>query len=199
MNRADREAWQSARTFADLCELTARWIEGSVGEQPGYCGPTDIEDPEMTPVLAALCRAGYMTTCSQAGRSWLGGNGEHWEQLAAVEGFTDAGTASRIVNRATAAGLAVIACEPAPRHSRRVRYDRAVTVTWLNGQPFTVFGARIPGRDLRDPHVGYGTCDRAAVRELCAARQVTVIDPMPCRPEYLWNTLARTLIPGKAS
>ncbi len=35
MNRADRKAWRSARTLADLGELTARWIEGDLGEHPG--------------------------------------------------------------------------------------------------------------------------------------------------------------------
>lgn len=198
MNRSDLEAWRTARTLADLGKLAARWLEGSLQSQPGYDWPCDIEDTEMIPVLAELNRTGYLTAATQPHDVRVGGNGEHWEQLAAVEGFTDEETARRIVKCAAGAELTVIVHAPPPRWSRHVSYDRAVTVTWLNGQPFEPFGARIPQRDLRHPHFGYGICHRNAVNAVCNAWQVTVIDPKSCRPEYLWNTLARTLI-GQAA
>ena len=199
MNSTVLAVWRTARTLPDLRELTARWIEGDLGEQPAYHGPSDIEDPEMVPVLAALNRAGYMTTGSQAAGVSLGGNGEHWEQLAAVEGFADEGTARRIVVGAAAAGLtSVVHAPPPPWWSPGFRFAQAVTVTWLNGQPYTMFGARLPRRHLRDPHVGYGICHRDAVNAVCSAWQVTVIDRCSCRPGHLWNTLTRTLI-GSAS
>jgi hypothetical protein len=190
MNRADRKAWYSARTFGDLCELTARWIEGDPGEQPAYYGPSDIEDPEMVPVLAALNRAGFMTTCSQAGMSGPGYDEAGWEQCAAVEGFADAATARRLVGIAGTGGMTVVIHEPPPRWSRRVRYDEAVTVTWRAGHPYTHFGARVPVRDLRDAHVGYGNCHGDAVKALCDAWQVAVIDPEPGRRWLLWAVLS---------
>ena len=41
---SDLAAWRSARTLADLGELTARWLEGTVASVPGYCGPPDRGD-----------------------------------------------------------------------------------------------------------------------------------------------------------
>jgi hypothetical protein len=182
VNRADRKAWQSARTFADLCELTARWIEGDLGEQPGYYGPTDIDDAEMVPVLAALNRAGCMTIQSQAGES-----GENWQQCAAVEGFADATAARRIAGIAETGWMTVVVHEP-PRWSQwRFRRGAEVTAQWISGRPGTAFGTGFPRRFLNGE---YGMCDRDAVRELCDAWQVAVIGPEPGRRSLLWAVLS---------
>lgn len=208
MNPADLEAWRSARTFAGLCELTACWIEGTVGEVPGYDGPPDVGDPEMVPVLAALNRAGYMITSWQPGgtsddihpelAALRHGGWPRWEQCAAVEGFTGARTARNIMNYASMAGLTAVIHDPPPRLSRRFRFDRAVTVTWLEGEPHVWYGTRLPVRLLRDPRSGYGICHPAAVSALCRSWQVAVTDPERGRPDLLWNTLTRALVPGGA-
>jgi len=199
VNRSDRAAWASARTLADLCELTARWLEGTVTGQPGYCGPSDIEDPKLVPLLAALNRAGFMTTTSQVGLIQHGSGGTHAEQRAAVEGFASPEVAAWLIAAAQDAGLSVVAYDPASRPRWRYRYDRAVTVTQVNGRRFTAFGVQLPRRHIRDAHIGYGVCGRDAVKALCSAWQVTIIDPEWGQETFLWDVLAAALAENGAS
>jgi len=64
MPRSAARAWSSARTLTDLGELTAQWLEGSLATLAGgaYRGGPDEETGPLVPVLAALNRAGYVTT-----------------------------------------------------------------------------------------------------------------------------------------
>ena len=185
MSRSDAARWAAARTFGDLCELTAQWIEGTIGSQPGYCGPSDIEDPAMVPVLAALNRAGFLTSGSQAGCK-----GDGWEQRAAAEGFI-AGTAAAygLADAAWKAGMTVVMHSPDTLPTRRYRCGGAVTVTRSGGGDYTEFGVQVPRRHIRSRITGYGICRRSAVRELCEAWQVTVIDPEWGRRDLLWPAL----------
>jgi hypothetical protein len=196
MNRSDREAWQSARTLADLGELTAQWIEGTIGEQPGYCGPTDIETPEMARVLTALNRAGYMTTQSQAGVTGPGYDGAGWEQRAAVEGFASPIAAYLLMDAAEKAGLWFTGHDPRKLPRWRIRTGGAVVITTRAGEPYTQFGVQFSRRFLRGTYAG--VCDPLAVAAVCSAWQVTVIDPEWGRPGLLWRTL-RNAITGKES
>jgi hypothetical protein len=182
MNASDRKKWASARTLADLGKLTARWLEGDLASQPGYCGPSDIEDPALVPLLAKLNRAGFMTTCSQIGSI------EH-EQRAAVEGFASLTAAARLISAANDAGMIVVAHDPAVIPRWRFRYGRSVTVTRVGGRRFTGFGAQVPRRHIRDGWIGYGICSREAQAALCAAWQVTLIDPEWGRAGLLWQVL----------
>lgn len=110
MSRSDRRSWRSARTISDLGELMALWLEGKIASRPGYqprYGPDD-ETAHLVPTLAALCRAGYVTTCSQPGFAGTGADGLWWEQRAAAElVVTDPALVHRLVDAAYAAGLSV--------------------------------------------------------------------------------------------
>ena len=191
MSRQDRDLWASARTLTDLGELTARWIEGRIASQPGYCGPSDIEDPALVPLLARLNRAGFVTTGSQIGES-----GPVWDQRAAVEGFAGEWLAVRLVCAARAVGLLAVGHSPADLPRWRYRYGRSVTVTRASGRDYTGFGVQLPRRHIRDSWVGYGMCDRAAVHSLCTAWQVTIIDPEWGRHDLLWPVLAGAVTPA---
>ena len=106
MTAQDAALWHGARTLADLGELTARWLEGSVGSVHGTvpgCGP-DEETGPLVPVLAAASRAGFVTSFSQPGEDDNG-----WVQRAAVYGFASAATFRAIAAAAADADLAVIA------------------------------------------------------------------------------------------
>ncbi len=194
--KSDRAAWGSARTLAGLGELTARWIEGTIASQPGYCGPSDIEDPALVPLLAALNRAGFVTTGSQAGESGPGYDGAHWQQRAAVEGFAGPGMTSALIAAASDAGLTIVVRDPAGLPRWRYRYDRSVTVTMREDRRVTGFGVQLPRRHIRDGWLGYGICHRDAVGALCAAWQVTVIDPEWGRPDVLWHVLEQAIQPA---
>jgi len=186
VNRADRQRWASARTLADLGNLTALWLEGEIASQPAYaagCGPAP-ETERLIPVLAACNRAGFVTNCSQPGY-WGDGT---WDQRAAVEGSATPEVLGRILRETDGTGLIVTA----QRASRWCTgYSRAYVVTWCQGRAYTSFGARLSRRHIRDPHVGYGICHPAAVSALCSALQVTVIDPQWGRNDLLWPALER--------
>jgi hypothetical protein len=195
MSRADRRAWKSARTLADLGELTARWLEGAIASQPGYCGPSDLDDPDrLVPLFAALCRAGYMTTQSQAAHDGPGYDGVHWEQRAAVEGFASPEIAARIIAAAERNGLHVIARDPQTLPRWRNRSRDAVPVTTRNGATISGFGMHLSRRFLRDDLTGYGMCHPDAVGALCNAWQVTVIDPEWGRADVLWCVLSGAVL-----
>jgi hypothetical protein len=188
VNREDLRRWQDARTLADLGELTAQWIEGKISSQPGYHGTTDIESPDMVPVLAAVNRAGYMTIQSQQGSDGPGCDGAHWVQRAAVEGFASHELAQRIFDSAPLNLHVIDLCD---RHLPRVRISSryAWTVTYRDREPYTSFGHHLSRRHLRDPHVGYGILAGPALDALCSAHQVTVIDLEPGRDNLLWDFL----------
>jgi hypothetical protein len=196
VSRSDRAAWQSARTLADLGELTAQWLEGRIASVPGYCGTPAEETLPLVPVLARLNRAGFVTDTSQPGEIEHGANGTLAEQRAAVQGYADQYLTSRLALAAHAAGLVMVLFSPAELPRWRYRYGKSVTVTRVNGRRFTGFGVQLPRRHIRDAHLGFGICDREAVDAIEAAWQVTVIDPEWGRPDVLWKVLEEALNPA---
>jgi len=191
MSRADRQAWQSARTLGDLGALTARWLEGTVASVPGYCGRPDEETEALILVLARLNRAGFVTTGSQPGEFF--GDGDLGRQRAAVEGFASWVVAAAIETAAVHADLIAVVHDPATLPRWRYYGRQAVTVTKIGSRDFTGFGVQVPRRHIRDTHLSYGICGREAVDALCGAWQVTVIDPVWGRPDVLWRVLGEAV------
>ncbi|MGD6765993.1 DUF6919 domain-containing protein [Streptomyces sp. BH097] len=146
MSLADRRAWRSAKTVADLGELMAQWLEGTLASWPGYqpnYGP-DEETAHLVPTLAALNRAGFLTVGSQPGETGTGADGRWWEQKAAVEGFvTDRALYYRLLTMAQVFGLDVSVSDPATS-----THDEQITVTTRDGEPMTGFGGALDFRDL---------------------------------------------------
>lgn len=163
MSRTDRKPWAQARTIADLGELTAQWLEGRIGSQPGYmpnCGP-DEETAALVPALAAANRAGYLTSNSQPGCDGPGYDGRRWTQRAAVCGFADSATAARIRRAAN-------------RYGCRVVEDEVMPCTTRDGQPVTWFGGRVHRRDLA---ATWKPVSLDAYRAVLDAHQIAVIYP----------------------
>jgi hypothetical protein len=182
MSVQDAALWRGARTLADLGELTARWLEGTVGSVPGTMpgyGP-DEETGPLVPVLAAANRAGYVTNFSQPGESDNG-----WTQRAAVHGFASAATFKAIATTAADADLIITAAR-----ATEANWSTRIVVTIDNGRENTWAGDPWSREEVQD---GYGDCcDPAAVETLCRAWQVTLIDPQWGRNDHLWDVL-RTL------
>lgn len=183
----DRPRWAAARTLAHLGELTAQWLEGRIASQPGYYGPVDVDEddaPGLTATLAALNRAGYVTTGSQAGFIGPGYDGAHWTQLAAVTGFADPATCAWLREAMTGAGYQVLAwpCKDKPWH----RPGKGVIVTAREGQRVTTFGTQLGSQTI----VGeiYDGVGDEAIEAVCGALQVTIYDPLPGSNE-LWQVL----------
>jgi len=187
VNRADREHWASARTLADLGELTALWLEGAISERPGYSGAPAEETTSLIQILAACNRAGFVTEGSQPGGCGIY-EGTFWSQRAAVQGFADPVTMVKLYDATE--GLPVmrsIHCAPRWRN----RYKSCLPVTRTDARVCTRFGAAISRRDLADGWVGYGLCHPDGVRAICDAWQVTLVDAEWGRSDSpLWSVLA---------
>lgn len=189
MSRADRRAWRTARTLEDLGRLGALWLEGELGSQPAWRAGPDNETLPLVPVLAAANRAGFYTMASSPADDTTGSDGVRWRQRAAVEGFADAGLARRLHDAARAAGLISVTLCPDGRPGKG--WDRAfeVGVTERDGDRYTWFSQHLSRREIRSRRVGWGICRRAAVKALCGAWQVALIDPEWGRPDVLWRVL----------
>jgi hypothetical protein len=78
-------SWRHARSFEELCDLGARFVEGRERFFPGWGAPRlDAESRTLVPVLAQLNRGGFLTLASQPG-TLAGVDG--CEQRAFVSGF----------------------------------------------------------------------------------------------------------------
>ncbi|MGP9023208.1 DUF6919 domain-containing protein (plasmid) [Streptomyces sp. BR1] len=146
MSRADRRAWKSAKTVADLGELMAQWLEGTLASWPGYqpnYGP-DEETLHLVPTLVALNRAGFLTVGSQPGERGTGADGMWWEQKAAVEGFvTDRALYYRLLDAARVFRMEVTVHDPATNTR-----EEQIIVTTRDGEPYTGFGGTLDVDDL---------------------------------------------------
>lgn len=187
MSRADRRLWKSAKTVADLGKLMARWLEGEIASRPGYqprFGP-DEETEHLVPTLAALCRAGYVTTCSQPGFAGTGADGMWWEQRAAIElVVTDADLLHRLVDAASAAGFITRINDH--RHGGS-HQDDAVVVTTRDGEPVTAFGGRISRADMA---IQWPGLDRALYDQVAHGTYVSIVAPeYGTAGERLWVVL----------
>ena len=101
MKRADRAAWRSATTMADLGELVVAWLNGQLQQTPGHSGPPYVETIPLIPALTLANRAGFVTDNSQAAG---GHEGRAWE--AWVTWFATGDTLARL--RAAVAGTPLI-------------------------------------------------------------------------------------------
>jgi hypothetical protein len=185
MSRSDRRRWRSAYIVADLGELMALWLEGELRSWPGYmpgCGP-DQETMHLVPSLAALNRAGFLTVTSQPGEAGTGHDGLWWEQHAAVEGFvSDRTLYYRLLDAAQTAGLTV-----AVNDSHSGVHDPAITVTTVDGEPYTAFGGRLSRRDMR---AIWPVIRKQAFASLATATRMTITAPEPgIHGERLWPVL----------
>lgn len=192
MSVSDLTAWRSARTLADLGELTARWLQGDIAQYPCYGGRPDAETVPLIPVLADLNRAGLITIYSSPGLDVRGADGARRQQRAAVEGFiAGTATAREFVANVGRAGMDVIVHHPDFRPRWRWRCDEEIPVTLRDDDEYTWFGQQLSRRDIRSRRLGWGICHRQALDALCSAWQVTVIDPTWGRPGVLWPVLSQ--------
>jgi hypothetical protein len=202
MHKDVRALWRSATTLADLGEVTAAYLEGTVPDQPGWMpgGPAEETGP-LIPTLAALCRAGFVTTGSQPGfPTRRGYDDAWWEQRAAVEGFADDLTLEWL--RAALAGTRFqLVVWTTPTHHLVGSWDRAglsdlndgVVVTRRNGVPTCSFGRQLTRRELSGQ--AGGNLSRKAISAMCAAYGVLVFDPLWLGENDLWPILRRAARP----
>lgn len=179
--------WRDARSIADLGQNMAAWLEGRLPSWPGYHGPFGQEEDNgarhLIPILAAVNRAGFVTTGSQPAYDGTDSGGAGWRQRAAVDGVVH--EHSPLLGRLTALerqGFLVYRGWP----------KQSVVITDRNGEPQTGFGGFRLGRDhaAREWH-GIG---RHALRELRDHGAVLhIVDPVWGRDDRLWPALTNAI------
>ena len=187
MSKVSNEAlWGEASKFAELCELNARFIEGEIDFCPTCgAGSLDDESKEIIPYLAALNRAGFLTTCSQPGEDH-----GHSRQRAFVDGLALKDTAMRIERMSLFTDLYVMSAEPG-------HYNGCMMpVTTDVFRPHSWAGAA-----SLDDETGIFMevlhfekyCSESAMQELSQAHQICVIDLCWGRTDYLWTQITNEL------
>lgn len=184
--RADRRRWAEAQTLPELGELMALWLEGELSTWPGYAvaGP-DEETIDLVAVLARANRGGFITDQSQPGVDKLGADGRRWVQRAAVSGLVrDERLLDQLMAAADRHGLTMLVS-----HADGP-YRDAVTVTAVDDEPYTGFGAYMPRRTLHQIWPGVSS---HVFADIAIAWQVTLIDPRWGEDSWLWPALGQAL------
>jgi hypothetical protein len=169
LTRHDARLWAAAQTLNDLCELTAQWLEGCIDSQPCYYGRVDVDEdiaPGITDTLAALNRAGFLTSNSEGGDCGIGWHGQWYEQHANVTGFGTPETYDWLSDLVTGTPFEITQGRWGPKR-----------------------GAFLFGPDEVD--FEYYGCSSSALRALRGAVQVTVLDPRIGGRNDLWPVLLR--------
>lgn len=177
----DAEHWYSARNLADLGRLTALFLNGHIGQTPSCGSAPNRQTTELIAVLTACNRAGFVTDNSQPGVPIDAyGNG----QRAWVSGFASSDVLARLRAATADAGLMIIAARAGEDNP-----GPFITVTLDYGEEFTWAGGGQSRSELEDR---YGRlCRPDAVRAVCDAWQVNIIDLEWGRNDVLWLALEK--------
>lgn len=175
--------WRDARTIADLGAGMAQWLEGRIPSWPGYeagCGP-DEETRHLVPDLAALNRAGFVTTNSQPGTDGIGYDEARWRQRAYVEGVIDDRNPllHRVIRAAGRAGMTVV--------RGRGYLPTPLVLTERDGQPMAAISVRAPRDQVAREWHGIGRQALKALRQHGA--HISIVDPVWGRDTHLWPAL----------
>lgn len=180
------ELWRKARTFEEMCELNARFMEGDIRFSPGWFGESlDEESADIAPYLAAFNRAGLLTVVSQPGV-----DEGYYRQRAFVDGCALEDTALRIKRLSLCSELYIWVSRPGVGGGCRmpVTVDHFRPYTWSGDS-----GVR-EETGLHDAMPGHEYfCSDSAMRALRQTCFVSVIDLCWGRTRYLWDTLAQEL------
>ncbi|MDA1265474.1 MAG: hypothetical protein O2816_10390 [Planctomycetota bacterium] len=172
--------WREASSYAELCELGARFLEGDLDTFPGWgADDTDEETDEISGLLAAWCRRGFLTVASQPGEpDGPGHDGRLERRRAFVTGFVDEHAAERL---ASLSGELLVILDRCPDEMP----------LGLRGEDvFLALGPDAPEAELA--LFEQALC-AAACADLRRQRWACVVDPTWGRVESLWSSLAAVL------
>lgn len=174
------QAWRAAESFAELCDLGARFVRGKLPAFPGWGSPTlDVESDAIAPALARLNELGVLTLCSQPGilaperaleqRAFLCAFVEHqtWERLRVLEHDQELGVSWQRRGES-----------PARRTLVPVTIERGATRVELGAPAFEA-----------ELECFRGAVSPKALAELEQCVHFTVWDARFGRDEHLWRAL----------
>jgi hypothetical protein len=174
------DLWREASSYAELCELGARFLEGDLDSFPGWgADDTDEETDEVSGLLAAWCHAGFLTVASQPGEpDGPGHDGRLERRRAFVTGFVDGPAAERLA---------------AQEDELIVVLDRCSDELPLGLRGEDVFLALGPEAPEAELAIFEEALSPAALADLRRQRWVCVADPTWGSVETLWSSLAAVL------
>ncbi len=159
MSAPDAALWRSARSLAEVGELTTRWLHGRIASPPG-CGPDDETiRGGLAPVLATCRRARHVTTGVRPGEP---ADARCWVERSAVKGLCGMSVLRRIRNACVLAGPAPGEHGPAALPGRRARPDVAIVKTRGPGRNVALTRS---SSQMPRPHIAGDPAGRA-----CATR-----------------------------
>lgn len=172
-------AWKNAKTFQDLCELMALFVEGKLPFSPS-CGAdtVDSETTALVPYLARFNRSGFLTLGSQPGE-----DSPEWKQRAFVDGFALEPIARRIARLSLYSDLHIVVAPP----GFQAGFHTPVVINNFMPHGWAGFSTFEEIDDFAE------CCEATAIEELCLAWSVSVIDLQWGRTEHLWRELAREI------
>jgi Domain of unknown function (DUF6919) len=178
--RRARDAWRAANDFPELCELGARFVEGDLAHFPGWGAPeTDDETDRVADLLAAACRAGFLTVASQLGsEDEPGADGRLERRRAFVTGFIDPVLGPALEDLGTR-GL-------------RVVLDQCTELA-LGLRGADAFLALGPGAREAELELFGEDLGPAGRQALDGTRWIAIVDPEWGRDDHLWTGLAAAL------
>jgi hypothetical protein len=180
--------WMAARRFSEASELTARFIEGTLGFFPGHYGPFVCDESlPLVPYLAALNRSGFLTTTSQPGFT----RGHINKQRAFVDGLVKDPEVVRKIDRLSlVSDLYVLVC---PR-GNPAGIKLPVTIEDFKASGFSGEA----WADVEDDYI-FGIdnfkeiYNDALFRDLSTTYYVCIIDLCWGRANHLWEVITREL------
>jgi len=174
-----RKAWNSAVHFKDICELTAKFIEGTMPLFPGYSADTVAKETEdLIPYLASFNRSGFLTTTSQPGE-----DDPDWKQRAFVDGFAQEKIARKIAKVSLHSELHIVAVPP----GYSAGFHTPVILREFMPHGWSGFSSF----DELDFFEEY--CNPDAMAELRMAWSISIIDLKWGRDDYLWPTICKAI------
>lgn len=177
-------AWREAHSFAELCELGARFLEGNLPFFPGWGAPeTDEETDGLESLLAAANRAGFLTLASQRGAPESpGADGRTERRRAFVCGFASEATAARLEQ--------LTHDDESDGELEIAREGEDLTLGLRGEDAFLVVGSDAASQELE---IFAGHLHPDALRTLRDARYVCLADRTWSRDDRLWPGLAQAL------
>lgn len=162
--------WENARSFDDLCELTAQFLEGKID---GFTQTAiDDEADGLAALLAKANRAGFLTDCSQPGET-----GQSWKQRAFVSGAAREDLAMRLYCLGLEYDLITFVWPVTDP-----RYLRLVGCVNENNEPCLWLGASFSLEEYEALHPSVSD-------DLATCWSVEILDPSWGRNDYLWPAL----------
>lgn len=180
-----RQRWQDARSFDELCELGAQFVEGRLPYSSGYCAENlDDESASLIGPLARFNRAGFLTTGSQPGCIEIDSDGATWKQRAFVDGYAMPPVAEKLARVSLQSDVIIITVGPGEASTLSIPGSQS------DGEPTLWMGtmSRRCGDDFDE------VCTRAVVDILeSQALFVQLFDPRWGRKSYLWKQVDAAL------